>query len=60
MSNHNNILSFSNIPDELALEGSMYATPELSRISNMFRGGYVPERGSNNKYPVNNDTVKSL
>ena len=43
MTDDKNLLPFSDLSDDLTREGGMYATPELSRVLNMARGGHRPE-----------------
>jgi hypothetical protein len=43
MTDDKSLLPFSDLSDDLTLEGGMYATPELSRVLNMGRGGHQPE-----------------
>lgn len=43
MTDDKNLLPFSELSDDLTREGGMYASPELSRVLNMARGGHRPE-----------------
>lgn len=43
MTNDKNHLPYGHLCDELTQEGGVYATPELSRVLNMARGGHRPE-----------------
>ncbi|EAZ97662.1 hypothetical protein [Marinobacter sp. ELB17] len=43
MTDDKNHLPFGHLSDELTMAGGIYATPELSKVLNMARGGYRPE-----------------
>jgi hypothetical protein len=43
MTDDKNLLPFSELSDDLTRECGMYASPELSRVLNMARGGHRPE-----------------